>query len=129
MLHPPNCNHSHLDKKIFAYLNVPFSIASGKLMVQINYSLKKDKQNIVFVPVRCRFPNGFLFQFIWFVLCVVKPFCYSYTFWYNSRWNYNNRCDFICSFNKVCYSKVNTPIGSLHIIAVAMNAKISPKFK
>ena len=55
MLHPPNCNHSHLDKKIFAYLNVPFSIASGKLMVQINYSLKKDKQNIVFVTVRCRF--------------------------------------------------------------------------
>ena len=57
LLHPPNCNHSHLAKKIFAYLNVPFSIASGKLMVQINYSLKKDKQNIVFVPVWSRFPN------------------------------------------------------------------------
>ena len=61
MLHPPNCNHSHLDKKIFAYLNVPFSIASGKLMVQINYSFKKDNRNIVFVPVKCRFLNGFLF--------------------------------------------------------------------
>ena len=41
LLHPPNYNYSHSDKKIFAYLNVPFSIASGKLMDQINYILKK----------------------------------------------------------------------------------------
>ena len=44
LLHPPNYNYSHLDKKIFAYLNVPFSIASGKLMDQINYILKKINQ-------------------------------------------------------------------------------------
>ena len=45
LLHPPNCNHSHLAKKIFAYLNVSFSIVSGKLMVQINYNFRKIYQN------------------------------------------------------------------------------------
>ena len=29
LLHPPNCNHSHLAKKIFAYLNVSFQLCLG----------------------------------------------------------------------------------------------------